>query len=268
MASKVDDLVMRLHRHPRAVTLAALVAVGSPWVLDNYRKFRALGSNRLTPLGPLGWLVALTLTALGRETVSTAEYDKGAGQGSWLERPVERRGARPTTGWHCVPHRQLDRLPSEEIANVRTSLLLLTASEPYSPRAMQRLVAILEKHAAANPMLVQMVPVSPHEILHPGMVIHPGVASPHKEADQVLREIAHVHSVDHSLHVMLSPADCKTAIELGWAERHPLSGVSRAFPLPAGYLFVYAPRDEEELDVVERIIVASMGYMTGSRSIA
>ncbi|KAJ6544773.1 hypothetical protein DFH09DRAFT_1172693 [Mycena vulgaris] len=244
----MDALISHLHRHPRAVTLAALTAAGTPWVVDNYRKFLTLGKSGLTPLGPLGWLIALSLTAFGRETVSTAEYGKNANQARWLERPVERRGARPTVGWHCVPHRQLDRLPTDDMA--------------------KRLEAVFAKHAAANPDLVQIDPCSPHEKLDPGMVIHPAVASPHKEADQALREIAHIHPTDHSLHVILSPADCKTAIELGWAERHPLSGVSRFLPLPASYLLVYAPRDEEELEVVERIIVASMGYMTGSRSIA
>jgi ureidoglycolate hydrolase len=118
------------------------------------------------------------------------------------------------------------------------------------------------------------------------MIIHPDIPSPHKDADQGLREIAHIHHIDHSLHVILSPADSKTgalffhlsmrphlnmklsAIDLGWAERHPLSGVSSFLPLPNSYLLVYAPRDEEELDIVEHIIVASIGYMTGSHSVA
>ncbi|KAJ6577157.1 hypothetical protein B0H19DRAFT_931964 [Mycena capillaripes] len=236
-----------IHRNPRTVVLAAIAAVGLPWVVDNYRKFLALGKGGLTRLGPLGWVIALTFTAFGRETVSTAEYEKGAIQERWLETPVERRGARPLTGWHCVPHRQLDRLPTEEMA--------------------ERLQAVFDKHVAANPNLVQVV-LSPHERTIPGMVIHPDIPSPHKVAEQGLREIAHIHHIDHSLHVILSPADCKTAIDLGWAQRHPLSGVSRFLPLPNSYLLVYAPRDEEELAVVERILVASMGYMTGSRSVA
>ncbi|KAJ7158863.1 hypothetical protein C8R46DRAFT_1110605 [Mycena filopes] len=241
--AKCDAL---LHRHPRTVILATLAALGAPWVVDNYRRYLALGKSALTPLGPFGWLLALSLTAFGRETVSTKEYESTEAT-SWLETPVERRGVRPEIGWHCVPHRQLDRIPSEEVA--------------------KRLDAIFEKHVEANPTLVQVV-VSPHEKLDPGMVIHPDIASPHKDAVQALREIAHVHPADHSLHVVLSPADSKTAIDLGWAERHPLSGVSRILPLPNNYLLVYAPRDEEELDVVERIIVASIGYMTGSRSVA
>ncbi|KAJ7274507.1 hypothetical protein B0H12DRAFT_401780 [Mycena haematopus] len=242
--SKIEAL---LHRNPRTVLLAGLAAVSVPWLIDNYRQFRALGQNRLS--GPLGWILAVTLTAFGRETISTAEYERAGTKEPerWLETPVERRGTRPLTGWHCVPHRQTDRMPSEDVA--------------------KRLDAIFEKHADANPALVQITP-SPHEKSVPAMVIHPDIPSPHKDADQALREIAHVHRIDHSLHVTLLPADSKTAIDLGWAERHPLSGVSRFVPLPNNYLLVYAPRDEEELDVVERILVASMGYMTGSRSVA
>ncbi|KAJ7178575.1 hypothetical protein C8R43DRAFT_973818 [Mycena crocata] len=243
----MDAVVSRCHQHPRALALAVIVAAGTPLVLDNYRQFVALGEGGFTRFGPFGWLLATLLTGFGRETVSTAEYSKDVNMGRWLDVPVERRGVRPTTGWHCVPHRQIDRLPSKDIA--------------------QRLDAIFEKHVAANQTLVQVV-TSPHERIHPGMVIHPDIASPHNDAEQALREIAHVHPADHSLHVVLSPADCKTVIELGWAERHPISGVSRIIPVPNTYLLVYAPRDEEELEVVERILVASIGYMTGSRSVA
>lgn len=53
-------------------------------------------------------------------------------------------------------------------------------------------------------------------------------------------------------------------IEKGWGERHPLSGVSNIIPLPKEYLIIYAPRDEEELEVVERIMLAAVGFMTTS----
>jgi hypothetical protein len=129
------------------------------------------------------------------------------------------------------------------------------------------LEAVFNKHAAANQNLVQIT-LSPHEKTVPAMIIHPDIPSPHKDAVQALREITHIHPVDHSMHVVLSPADSKTVIDLGWAERHPLSGRSRFIPLPSTYLLVYAPRDEEELNIVEQIFVASMGYMTGSRSVA
>ena len=56
-------------------------------------------------------------------------------------------------------------------------------------------------------------------------------------------------------------------IERGWGERHPLSGISRHVPLPKEYLMIYAPRDEEELAVLELIIKASIGYMSSSRDV-
>ena len=205
MATRISAL---LHCHPRAVALTAIIALGTPLVLDNYRKYLALGTSGLTRLGPLGWLVAISLTAFGRETVSTAEYDRAANKEAWLEIEVERRGARPTTGWHCVPHRQMDRLPKDEVAKVRG-----TGFGTFKVQILvQRLDAIFEKHVSANPTLVQMVPASPHEKLDPGMVIHPDIPSPHKDADHALREIAHIHPTDHSLHVILSAADSKTGV--------------------------------------------------------
>ena len=51
-------------------------------------------------------------------------------------------------------------------------------------------------------------------------------------------------------------------IENGWGERHPLSG-SSVIGLPKEYVGIYAPRDEEELLVAEKILVASVRFMTG-----
>ncbi|KAJ7052564.1 hypothetical protein C8F01DRAFT_997919 [Mycena amicta] len=237
-----------INANPRAVTLAAIIAVGTPMVIDNYRRYVALGESQLTKFGLFGWLTTVALTGLGRETLSTAEYGEKVQGCIDAGEMVERRGSRPQTGWHSAPHRQIDRLPSEEMA--------------------KRLEEMFAKHVAANPKLVQLVESSPHEQLHPGMVIHPDIATPHRDAEWAVREIAHIHPTDHSMHLVLSPADSKVAIELGWAERHPLSGVFKMFPLPGTYLLVYAPRDDEELEIVERLLIASIKYMTGSGEVA
>ncbi|KAJ7864798.1 hypothetical protein B0H14DRAFT_3602172 [Mycena olivaceomarginata] len=172
--SQIEALI---YHNPRSLLLAVIAAFGVPWAVKNYRKFLALGKSGLTPLGPFGWIVALTLTAFGRETVSTAH---GAAH------------ARSLDG--IVPHRQTDRMPSDEMA--------------------KRLEAVFEKHVAANPRLVQIT-LSPHEKTVPGMILHPDVPSPHQDAVQGLREIAHIHPIDHSMHVILSPADSKAVVELG-----------------------------------------------------
>ena len=59
--------------------------------------------------------------------------------------------------------------------------------------------------------------------------------------------------------------------EAGWGQRHPLSGVGLpgalgggVLILPAEYVFVYAPRTEDELLLVMDIVRASVTYMTNA----
>lgn len=235
-------------RYPRSVVLTSLATALFPWLIGNYRAFYSLGHSGLGQ-GLSGWLIATSLKPLGRQTLTTEEYDKDPNQDVFLKDPAsipERRGARPLTGWHFTPHRQINRIPTQKVA--------------------ERLDSIFKTHANANSNLVDVVR-SPHERVIDAMIIKPSIPSPHKVADDAIREIAHVHPADHSVHAVLAPQDCKTIIERGWGERHPLSGVNRFIPLPKEYLIIYAPRDDEELDVVERIIVASIGYMTNSRGV-
>lgn len=106
---------------------AALVAgtVGLtlvPWAVGNYRQFKALGKNGLPPGG---WLIATCLKPFERETTSTKEYDQDGNKETWLkggegkdEIPYRNR-SRPKTGWHCVPHRQVEQITeSKEIQEV------------------------------------------------------------------------------------------------------------------------------------------------------
>jgi hypothetical protein len=60
------------------------------------------------------------------------------------------------------------------------------------------------------------------------------------------REIAHVHPQDRSLHVWLSDADAKAVVEKGWGERFVVKFA------PSGYVMVYAPRNEDEVKILEK----------------
>jgi hypothetical protein len=72
------------------------------------------------------------------------------------------------------------------------------------------------------------------------------------------REFAHLHpDPDHSLHAMLPEDVANAAIEAGWAEIHP---VARMGMIPPTAVMLYAPRDETELDVVERLVQASHAF--------
>ncbi|KAF2842184.1 hypothetical protein M501DRAFT_903468, partial [Patellaria atrata CBS 101060] len=77
-------------------------------------------------------------------------------------------------------------------------------------------------------------------------------------------EICHAHPSDGSLHLTLHPADVAIVLEKGWGERHPLAkgGWLSRF-VPNFFIMVYAPRDEEELEVVKEIICAAAWYVGG-----
>lgn len=117
--------------------------------------------------------------------------------------------------------------------------------------------------AAANHHAVELK-TSVHERHTQALFLARSHLSPHPVADRAWREIAHVHSAaDCSLHVVLAPADCKTVIEKGWAERHPCSG--RVVGLPKEYLMVYAPRTADEVEVITKVLKAACGYMTDEK---
>jgi hypothetical protein len=81
------------------------------------------------------------------------------------------------------------------------------------------------------------------------------------EAFLVGREFAHLHPhPDESLHAMLPPALAAEAESAGWAEPHP---VARLGLIPETAVMIYAPRDEAELDVVERLVRASYEFARG-----
>ena len=70
------------------------------------------------------------------------------------------------------------------------------------------------------------------------------------------REFAHIHpAYDGSLHVALSENDFKQVIDMRWGERHPLAGLHT---IPETIAMVYAPRTEEEMDVVLMVVAASL----------
>lgn len=77
-------------------------------------------------------------------------------------------------------------------------------------------------------------------------------------------EICHVHPSDGSLHLTLHPSDARLMLERGWGERHPLArgGWCRRF-VPKEFVLVYAPRTEEEVEVVMGIVAASVWWVSG-----
>ncbi len=75
-------------------------------------------------------------------------------------------------------------------------------------------------------------------------------------------EIGHIHPADGSMHLTLSPSDAKTIIEKGWGELHSLAGQGI---LPLTYTIIYAPRNTEELVVVQKILNAAIAYSINNK---
>jgi hypothetical protein len=153
--------------------------------------------------------------------------------GSLVDLPA-RAGARPRTT-PSNPHTQLDQQPDDD-----------------RPRRL-----LEERFAQLLPGVVWR----PSMISVPGaraMTLPADAAQGPPEAFMVGTEFAHLHPApDHSLHLVLPPAVASRVVEAGWAEQHP---VARRGLITSGAVLVYAPRDEEEAELVSRIVTASFEY--------
>ena len=144
-----------------------------------------------------------------------------------------RVGARPRTT-PTNPHTQLDQQPTES-----------------------RWIEELARRVFALPGVVEM----PSRISVPGaraLVLAAGEAVGPPEAFLIDREFAHLHPApDHSLHAMLPLETVSEAVAAGWAEPHP---VALRGLIPSNAVMLYSPRDEAELDVIERLVRASHAF--------
>jgi hypothetical protein len=144
-----------------------------------------------------------------------------------------RAGDRPRTT-PTNPHTQLDQQPTD-----------------------LRWVEELAERVFALPGVVEQ----PSGISVPGaraLVLAAGEPTGPPEAFLIDREFAHLHPApDHSLHAMLPAETVAEAVEAGWAEPHP---VALRGLIPPTAVMLYAPRDEAELDVIERLVRASHAF--------
>ncbi|MFL6155858.1 MAG: luciferase family protein [Marmoricola sp.] len=84
------------------------------------------------------------------------------------------------------------------------------------------------------------------------------------EAFMVGREFCHGHAQgDHSLHLTLPLELAKAGEEAGWLEPHFLVLTGQ---LPATHVMLYAPRDDDEVDVALQLVRASYQFALGSRA--
>jgi hypothetical protein len=136
---------------------------------------------------------------------------------------------------------------------------------------------VLSGFARANPQLLQEQR-SAAEKHHLALFVHSGLLSKSANLPDIAPmfkgELGHIHA-ESSLHLNFSPADAKIIIERGWAERHRcaktqpwwLGGSKHMWGIGNTFLIVYAPRSEEELQVLRILVRASAIWMTGEQEI-
>lgn len=90
-------------------------------------------------------------------------------------------------------------------------------------------------------------------------MLKPSIPLPSWVGRGIKNEIAHMHiTAEGSSHVTLSLADAEEVMTKGWGERHKLSGKG----LPWGYVLLYAPRNEEEITVLGRLLRAGVRFIS------
>lgn len=208
----IEPLIRHLPKifrdQPALWTSTTLLGLSALWLRKNYREFKAIGRGGL-PYNVRGWLIALFLKLFSRETLSTLEYDRDPNKERWIEDadsiPV-RKSSRPGSGFHVVPARQTNQLPTKEMMVVsNVSYLACTLSLASRLQLLDRFFAHLVKQNSDYLEFQR----SPHETLHDGVVLKSTLPAPHDVAKRAIREVAHIHPLDHSMHVLLAPQDCK-----------------------------------------------------------
>lgn len=74
------------------------------------------------------------------------------------------------------------------------------------------------------------------------------------------REFAHLHP-DGSLHAALHPDTARAAIDAGWAVAHPWADQRAGWE---GFVMIYTPTTDSELEVVLQLVRGSYTYITGA----
>jgi hypothetical protein len=152
----------------------------------------------------------------------------------------DRVGNRPTLTRWTLPQRQVAEKITPGASSTLHNLMHEFASTPaYSPFIDQR-------------------PSKTEGGTGPAIYVKPDVKTINPVAHKIFYEVAHVHPAENSLHVYVSPQDAKLVMKRGWGQRFPVSWIA-----PPSWIMVYAPRNEEEVEVVREIVRAGICFAVG-----
>ncbi|KAE8146001.1 hypothetical protein BDV25DRAFT_133301 [Aspergillus avenaceus] len=225
-------------------------------IRKDYHAFLALGPGG-TPSTPSGYLriCILRLFAVRDPFAPPALPSSLLPQEGYLtpDKLPMRSGQRPRVVG-IAPHRQMTQKGTAEMyATLSQELHELVNQYPSTLYAQ---TSCFEKHST-------------------GIFCKYNNPSVHSRQDQLQKsqrltcngEVCHAHPSDGSLHLTLHPADVRLVLEKGWGQRHPVAREDWWWhwvrSVPPGFVMIYAPRNEEELQCVLAIIRAATWWVRG-----
>ena len=243
---QLNSIVAYARSRPLLTTVAISAIPLLSHAIASYRGFIAVGRGGI-PNNIFGWLIQLAGQPIGWRNMTSLEpyHDPKAiaqfgphGRKSFLgDAPLpQRRGDRPEVPTYVAPQRQTSETCREADVERLNLILADVANQNSDLLAIRNSVLELKDSMA---LWLNVDVVSPPSYL----------------ARATKGELFHVHH-EGSAHTILSLADAEAAVRQGWAQRHKLSGVT----LPLSYVLIYAPRDDDEVQIWRRFVGAAVGF--------
>ncbi|KAM7194533.1 hypothetical protein V8F20_007889 [Naviculisporaceae sp. PSN 640] len=244
MIEKSQKLASIMASRPALASLCATAILGIAWTINDFLAWRSFGTGGTPPT----WFGYLRMTKhrinflfAGPDLLDPSPHSTSGA--CYLPSALPHRaGPRARIMPRIMPQRQVP--------------------EPITPETRARLHSLVrdlaEKHADFLEYKLSHTEGETTDGLYALSTCKS--LNPRAQQDGLLqREIAHAHPADNSLHVWLSGPDARKVMEAGWGQRFPLQWVDQ------GWTMVYAPRNQAEMDVVEDIVKAGVGWVTGVR---
>ncbi|KAK6070841.1 hypothetical protein SCUP515_08242 [Seiridium cupressi] len=236
-----EKAISAVRANPVLTGLVTTATVGLVWTIKDFTDWKSFGTGGTPPTWAGYWkMTKLRIKALlsHEDLLDTSVYEISGP--AYLEGLPERSGPRPKIMPRILPQRQV---PDN---------VLSTASQT-------RLHGIVTSLAAAHPDIFEVKPSHTEGKTTEGLYARRDLKTLNPIArDNILdHEIGHAHPADDSLHVWLSDRDAAEVVEKAWGQRFCLPFVKR------GWVMVYAPRNLEEVEIVENIVKAAATFITG-----
>ncbi|ORX94215.1 hypothetical protein BCR34DRAFT_608344 [Clohesyomyces aquaticus] len=132
--------------------------------------------------------------------------------------------------------------------------------EPITPKALETLFNLIPSTASAFSKTIRHGPSKTEGGTGPAIYVKPDVETINPAAHKIFYEVAHVHPAENSLHVYVAPRDARLVVEAGWGQRFPVTWLA-----PPSWIMVYAPRNEEEVEIVRKIVKAAAMFAVGGK---